>query len=503
LTEELTQQFEKASNRFQQELRPFVLRRDKRDDPEYFDFMKQHGDYRQIEPVLIPSASQEFSRDWLRRFCAAEALSFLPQNDPRVKRARISVAQGFGFDLGEMHHEDTSTSQGESEAGANAIWLDACSGPIPDKYDHPAVLAAIRLIESYTERQEKVLVFGKFIESLDALTRLLDARAMLRHLKSGRHWPARGITQANELAVRAAMADSKLWSGPVDIEAVNQMLNTQYANWATQRRAMLKRLHLEVKSLSAKDPIAAVLEVFIYDPNDALEGDIGVLLEALDDRRGDEAENWTGQAVLDGFKSLLSEMEGDEDAEDKADQLGKLRQYLKDFSGREGNFARMMYGKSAPFTRRLLQSAFNRAARWPMVLVAQSLVGREGLNLHEACRTVVLFHPEWNPAIVEQQIGRVDRKQSLWLKDLRDWSAKGQKGDPPRIRIHPIIISGTYSDHNWQVLTSRWKDLRAQLHGEVLPHRAFSNSEKTEWKNRINSAAPNFAPLPLEGCADT
>ena len=48
-----------------------------------------------------------------------------------------------------------------------------------------------------------------------------------------------------------------------------------------------------------------------------------------------------------------------------------------------------MYGGTAPATRRLVQLAFNRPNSFPRVLVAQSMVGREGLNLHRACRIVV------------------------------------------------------------------------------------------------------------------
>lgn len=41
----------------------------------------------------------------------------------------------------------------------------------------------------------------------------------------------------------------------------------------------------------------------------------------------------------------------------------------------------------------------------------------------------------------------------------------------PRIDVHPVIFRGTYDEHNWQVLLERWDDLRAQLHGEVIPAR--------------------------------
>src|SRR5207244_13294090 len=84
-----------------------------------------------------------------------------------------------------------------------------------------------------------------------------------------------------------------------------------------------------------------------------------------------------------------------------------------------GGFARLMFGRTAPESRRMIQLAFNRPKSFPRVLVAQSLVGREGLNLHKSCRIVVLLHPEWNPGVVEQQIGRVDRVDSYWCNQLK------------------------------------------------------------------------------------
>lgn len=143
-----------------------------------------------------------------------------------------------------------------------------------------------------------------------------------------------------------------------------------------------------------------------------------------------------------------------------------------------------------------MQLAFNRKQGHPKVLVAQSLVGREGLNLHKACRTVVLLHPEWNPGVVEQQIGRVDRIGSLWEEKLNQVIAGTQTdGDLPRIEIRPVVFRGTYDEKNWQVLHDRWDDLRAQLHGLVISPRIaekYWNVDKL--MAEINDAAPNFSP---------
>lgn len=185
------------------------------------------------------------------------------------------------------------------------------------------------------------------------------------------------------------------------------------------------------------------------------------------------------QAFIDLVTAASDRDEGDVDGDGQLDEneASKLWAELKfrlheEYNRPEGGYARLMYGETKPATRRILQLAFNRKQCHPKVLVAQSLVGREGLNLHKACRTVVLLHPEWNPGVVEQQIGRVDRIGSLWEEKLDQWIADKQANDNiPRIEIRPIVFRGTYDEQNWQVLHDRWDDLRAQLHGIVISPR--------------------------------
>jgi len=86
-----------------------------------------------------------------------------------------------------------------------------------------------------------------------------------------------------------------------------------------------------------------------------------------------------------------------------------------------------------------------------MVLVAQSPVGREGLNLQKSCRTVVLCQPDWNPGVVEQQVGRVDRMVSLWEEMFT--CHIGDK--PPKILVLSIVFPESYDEHNWAVLDIR------------------------------------------------
>lgn len=144
-------------------------------------------------------------------------------------------------------------------------------------------------------------------------------------------------------------------------------------------------------------------------------------------------------------------------------------------------------------TRRIVQERFNRQAAFPTVLVAQSLVGREGLNLHRSCRRVVLFHPEWNPAVVEQEIGRVDRIHSLWNEKAKEWHQRQDESEFPRIHVDFVVFRGTYDEYQFQVLEGRRRSLEAQLFGALLDEAALIRVPP-DYRRILAAAAPDFEP---------
>lgn len=68
-------------------------------------------------------------------------------------------------------------------------------------------------------------------------------------------------------------------------------------------------------------------------------------------------------------------------------------------------------------SRERLREAFNTPL-YPMVLVANEVM-QEGLDLHHHCRRVIHHDLAWNPAQLEQRVGRVDRLGSL-VQRLRE-----------------------------------------------------------------------------------
>jgi hypothetical protein len=74
---------------------------------------------------------------------------------------------------------------------------------------------------------------------------------------------------------------------------------------------------------------------------------------------------------------------------------------------RVGRVVRMVYGDTKPEVRRRLMLAFN-SPLFPEVLVSSAVLG-EGVDLHRFCRHVIHHDLDWNPSVLEQRTGRLDR----------------------------------------------------------------------------------------------
>jgi hypothetical protein len=546
--EQVRQNYISAAREFEAALAPYLLRRDKREDAtvqRFKDFGIPFQDYRQESPIEVNHA--DLSQQWKQAICAAESLSVLASassHDERsLQRLRLTIGNGHG--IAAVINPGNDDSDEENAVDENAIPCGATSDnnklvvedidPIAFKrharidfwtevirqsfegteqplYDHPAIVHAVKEIEHQAARGEKVLVFGRFVAPLKALVEILNAREMIRRITSeeGQWWPEKEIG-GQSLAVKAALRQMEL---ALSLEDIRELLEAQYNRRRYQmgrfRETLLDKLEAGLSGLqhnyeeliafdalkrrldSSPDEVPAIIELIARPLMELLDEDyenVGPhevarsfrqLIAAITER-GEADENQDGEITLkeaDRFWALIEERLGDE------------------FNTQRGAFARLLVGGMKPRTKRMLQLGFNRSKGFPRVLVAQSIVGREGLNLHRACRIVVLLHPEWNPGVVEQQIGRVDRVGSLWCKEISSITDDVIAPDlVPRIEIKPVIFKCTYDEQNWKVLRKRWDSLRAQLHGIVISGGYASTEPKLqEIARRITDAAPNFSP---------
>jgi superfamily II DNA or RNA helicase len=547
--------YRSAAAEFQKTLSPYLIRRDKREDPDVLLF-REHtrfgfSEYRKESEVAVETA--KLSLPWRRAICAAESLSVVTRqsDDPVAKRLRLTLGNGHGIaalldqdqapneGVGEPaevsgEEEDLPNEQEVKRRQRADWWLKTVRKAFDQGaealFDHPAILAAVEAVEAETHRGEKVLVFGRFTRPLRALVKLLNAREMLRRVENRQPWPqskvhddgTSGTDSGEWAAVRAA---HRQLGSSVDLVTLDRTLTTAYGREQQRREQFRDRLVSRIEQgfgqHASGGSVRALFDTFKNAAGQPTSGGraerpalavvaraMVELLESPDAGAPEYAAAFCQlvEAGIDREKGDDPQTELDEDG--AANLWEQVETELRnEYDRPEGGFARLMDGGTGAASRRMIQLAFNRPKSFPRVLVAQSLVGREGLNLHKACRVVVLLHPEWNPGVVEQQIGRVDRVDSHWCRELRTAVAAGATPEQtPRIEIRPVIFRGTYDEHNWRVLQTRWGDLRAQLHGIVIPPGvAFGDLDGEELLAAIAQDAPDFSPThkPEQGSPGT
>ncbi len=374
--------------------------------------------------------------------------------------------------------------------------------------EHPRILAAVKEIEGWTLKREKVLVFGVFLRPLRLLRDVLNVRHALRAADAGRPIAHAVHTDESLLGIALRQIERLRSEG-----TLTGRLAT--GNGAEMRRALAdsqrayERLRDKVRRRAKKPVVAWRTDPSLLggapvdrDLEGALEDhlvsfvvdDFLATTSGSDEVTDERFDALTTEFVDKRLRPLLGEL-GDEDVDEKQAVLrqGALRALLEDDDGRQSFHARLLQGATRWETRRYLQAAFNRPGASPWVLVAQSQVGREGLNLHESCRVVVQFHAEWNPAVLEQQIGRVDRKGSLWERLTQKWLDAGAQGDPPFVEVRQLIFEGTYDAFQWDRVMRRQHVFDASLFGSLLPVEAQGRIPEEYFKEVLDSA-PSFHP---------
>ena len=465
---------------------------------------------------LLDQSTMDEAQDEARHDGGTDTDAPLPQNDKQDDAVLTTDSNDKRLERAEWWNA-VARLPFESEKGHHAL------------LKHPSIQRTVAAIEEICTRGEKVLVFGKFTQPMRALVQLLNARQMLRSLAEGKAWPQERLHQSTEEIAALEVAWSELRKGEeLNKEALSRSLSDQYTKKIKEVRrkvqtSFLEKLDLIQAALPGK-PEGRLQALFkecrnkvatqkqpVPDSVDEEKHDLAIMTRALTELLDPESP-LTPEVFANTFVELIEassdrDAQNDKDPEDGdsnaevnvAEEWAQIWDRIsEEYGGQSGGFARLMNGTTKPQTRRFQQLAFNRKSSHLKVLVAQSLVGREGLNLHKACRTVVLLHPEWNPGVVEQQIGRVDRIGSLWAEKLREFeqSTNATPEESPRIEFCPVVFRGTYDEKNWEVLNERWRDLRAQLHGVVIsPKNAKEYPGQDEWIAEVNNAAPRFSPV--------
>ena len=114
---------------------------------------------------------------------------------------------------------------------------------------------------------------------------------------------------------------------------------------------------------------------------------------------------------------------------------------------------RLANGETAQETRRRLMLAFNTPF-FPEVFIASSVMG-EGVDLHLDCRHVIHHDLDWNPSVLEQRNGRLDRINS-----------KVERSGKPMVVYEPFIAGGS-DEKQYRVVKDRERWFEVVMGGRI------------------------------------
>lgn len=321
-----------------------------------------------------------------------------------------------------------------------AWYLDRISRALPDEDDealveHPKMRATVARVVELWRNREKALVFCFYIAT---------GRALRRH-----------IAKAIEREI-VRMAADKL-NLPADDHAevhaaLGRFRERLFATGSPSRRYATEELRRCLRhSLSAEDLETGVdlclrflrTYSFLVRYIDLARPPRHALRDAFETR---DASGRTFRQVVADFGKFMAAREMDEralfltalteiDIGDIAvrDDEGEREQLIANVRLANGSVERQ--------ARERLMIAFNTPF-FPEVLIASSVMA-EGIDLHLMCRNVIHHDLDWNPSVIEQRTGRLDRIGS-----------KGEMTGLP-VKIYLPFIEGAQDEKQFRVMRDR------------------------------------------------
>ena len=245
-------------------------------------------------------------------------------------------------------------------------------------------------------------------------------------------------------------------------------------DWET-RRLLLQALRRALLRES-------ILLRLLPDRADRQEGQWGELLT----RTFNEPLPGQGESMADRVAVFLEDVQA---ASGEVTEIGSARHALFEATRlRDQQFVALVKGGGDPATRERIFAGFNTPLL-PEVLICTS-VGQEGIDLHRHCRHVIHYDLAWNPAVLEQRTGRIDR---IGSKTFRERAESGPNGQV-MLEIGVPFLAGTYDERMYEELRLRAQTFEVLTGGTITADNVEIKPEEDESEGKENDF--HFVPLP-------
>jgi len=281
---------------------------------------------------------------------------------------------------------------------------------------HPKVEATVRRAIELWDRGEKTVVFCFYRATGRALRRHVSRALERRLLERGAE--RLGLSGSNPTRIREELR--RISENRFDRDAPLRRAIEELTR-ATLLDAGVPTAWLESDPSARREGLLDLVVRFLRTPSFLVRyfdlRDVESLPEAL---RASYDSHRFGEQTLADQVHRLGRFLVDRTAEERDELLDALasvqtgnieeRPVDDDEEGDLGSLlpnVRLVNGKTRDATRRTLMLAFNTPF-FPEILVASAVMA-EGVDLHLACRHVIHHDLDWNPSVLEQRTGRLDR----------------------------------------------------------------------------------------------
>ncbi|WP_028064629.1 C-terminal helicase domain-containing protein [Solirubrobacter soli] len=389
-----------------------------------------------VLPFLLAARAQAIvAASGLRDHRAVRALfaDGLASSFEAYRRTRLPATAGEDLDdaVAGMHIELPASTQ---------WYLDRIAQALPDEDraalgSHPKVAATVHRALALWRAREKALIFCFYKAT---------GRALRLHI-------ARGIeAEIVRLGAESLRIDARRDTDVLgELDTVRERL---FRPGSPARRYVERELLTVLKSALSGDELTRAADLslrflrtrsFLVRYTD-LSAEPRAAMELAFERR--DASGRGLRELVGAFGAFIARREESERARylDALESIGVGEISVRDDEGeREGLIAnvRLANGDVAHEQRERLMIAFNTPF-FPEVLVASSVMA-EGVDLHLNCRHVIHHDLDWNPSVIEQRTGRLDRIDS-----------KGEVTGLP-ILVYEPYVEGAQDEKQFRVMKDR------------------------------------------------
>lgn len=341
--------------------------------------------------------------------------------------------------------EDSTNDRGAPLTDASRWYLAQLDRALPlsdpaASASHPKIAATVARVLAAWRQREKVLVFCHFVRTGQTLRRVISHR--LRNAIFGEAATRLGCSSEKAEALlerlgarffdrdsparRACDAFAEQLLSPHRAVAVHRELLLDVVRRFLRTPSFLVR-YFPIES-EALDQASVEAAFSNYDASGVSLGQmLGNFFEFLE-RRCSASERRPLLDAIDRMKTgdITTLSDDERQGDDHAALLANVR---------------LVNGATRGETRQRLMLTFN-SPFFPEVLIASSVMA-EGVDLHRFCRYVIHHDLDWNPSMLEQRTGRVDRI-----------GAKVETCGQP-IRIYLPFIAETQDEKMFRVVMDR------------------------------------------------